>query len=320
MRPGLFAGALALDAIVGDPAWLPHPVRAMGAAIACCDAYARDCGLRERPRAGRLAGVLTTAGIVTGTYALAAWSVRGGVRRSWLVELVAAASTLAWRSLLGEADAVARALEEGDLARARGQLARIVGRDTQELDEPEICRATIETLAESLCDGIVAPLLYLAVGGAPLALAYKATNTLDSMVGHLEPPYRYFGWCAARLDDAANLVPARLSAIAIATAAQLFYGTGRSSVRTCLRDAWRHRSPNAGWPEAAMAGALGVRLGGLNAYDGAETRTATLGAEFAAPRLGDVRRAMRIVTGASALVGLAALAVLAVMQRNPRTQ
>lgn len=310
IRTEVFAAALALDIAFGDPLWLPHPVQAIGAAVASCDRFARDRNIREHPVLGRIAGALTTIAIVGASYRIAAALLQRAGRARAAVEAVAAASTLAWRSLIAEVAAVEAALVAGDLVRARERLARIVGRDTDDLNESEIARATIETFAESLCDGVVAPLCYLAIGGAPLALAYKAANTLDSMIGHIEPPYRFFGWCAARLDDAANFVPARLSALAIAAASPLALGDSSQSLQICLRDARLHRSPNAGWPEAAIAGALGVRLGGRNTYEGVEVQAPVLGGEFRAPGPQDLRHARAVVSLAAALLAVAALAVL----------
>ena len=310
IRTDIFLAALVLDIAVGDPTWLPHPVQAIGAATACCDALARDAGIRERALLGRVAGVFTTLAIVGASYTAATSLLRHAGKARSALEVTLAASTLAWRSLMAEAASVEGALIAGDLVRARERLARIVGRDTDALHASEIARATIETLAESLCDGIVAPLCYLTIGGAPLALAYKAVNTLDSMIGHIEPPYRAFGWCAARLDDAANFVPARLSALAIAAAAQFAGSSSSQSLQVCGRDARLHRSPNAGWPEAAIAGALGVRLGGRNSYDGVELQAPLLGAEFRAPVAEDLRRARQLVSLAAALLAVAALAVL----------
>ncbi len=312
IRTGTFVFAVALDATAGDPAWAPHPVRAIGAAASLCDDAARLLRIRELPVAGRVAGTITAAAIVAATYAVSVRALSGVHLSGRILEVMAAGSTLAMRSLLSEAAAVEQALRSGDLQRARLRVARIVGRDTQALNETEISRATIETLAESFCDGVVAPMCYLLLGGAPLALAYKAVNTLDSIVGHIEPPYREFGWFAARLDDFANYVPARLSACAIALAAQFRHGAGIRSLKTSLRDAPLHRSPNAGWPEAAMAGSLGVRLGGTNVYDGRAVNCAHLGAEFPNPDARDVRTAMNLVTLASSLFVAAALAVLLV--------
>jgi len=187
---------------------------------------------------------------------------------AFAVSLYLAASTLATRSLLDEARAVRRFLVNGDLPSARKQVARIVGRDTQEMNEAEVTRAAIETLAESASDGIVGPMFYLAIGGVPAALAYKAVNTLDSMIGHRGKPYEFFGKCAARLDDVMSFVPARLTALLFVPVAWTLNLDWHGAWRIMRRDGAKHKSPNAGHPEAAMAGALGVRLGGTNFYDG----------------------------------------------------
>ncbi len=226
----------------------------------------------ETPRSEFVAGLLLTVFVVA-TFGLGSWCLLFWLR-GWspvvaiAVSIYLAASTLATRSLLDEARAVKRFLMRGDLEAARLQVARIVGRDTQDLDESEVTRAAIETLAESASDGIVAPMLYLAIGGVPAALAFKAINTLDSMIGHRGERYEYFGKCAARLDDVANFLPARLTALLIVLSAWTMRLDWQNAWRIFWRDGAKHKSPNAGRPEAAMAGALGVRLGGTNSYDG----------------------------------------------------
>jgi len=211
--------------------------------------------------------------IVIGTFGFGSWIVLLWLRGlnptlASVVLVYLAASTMATRSLLDEARAVRRFLLVGDLPSARQQVARIVGRDTQELDEPEVTRAVIETLAESASDGIVAPMFYLAIGGVPAALAYKAVNTLDSMIGHRGKHYEFFGKCAARLDDIASFIPARLTALLLLCGAWTLHLDWRGAWRIMRRDRAKHKSPNAGVTEAAMAGALGVRIGGTNFYDG----------------------------------------------------
>jgi adenosylcobinamide-phosphate synthase len=222
-------------------------------------------------------------------------------------------TTIAIRDLLCESANVRAALEANDLARARTQVARIVGRDTHDLSYGEIARATIETLAESLCDGIVAPLFALAVGGAPAALAFKAASTLDSMLGHIEPPYTDLGYASAKLDDVLCWLPARIAALAVVAVAPVAGGRIDVAFATLRADGRRHASPNAGRPEAAMAGALGVRLGGTNAYDGALVHAPELGAGFAHATIGDVRRAERVTLAAAALCALAALGLRAML-------
>jgi adenosylcobinamide-phosphate synthase len=191
-----------------------------------------------------------------------------------------------------------------------------VGRDTAHLDETEIARAVIETLAESACDGVVAPLFWLAIGGVRCAMAYKAINTLDSMIGHPEPPYRYFGRAAARLDDVANWIPARLTALAIAAAAGLHSLDAGSALRIWRRDGSKHASPNAGQSEAAISGALGVRLGGVNSYDGRQHVSPILGAEGRGATLRDAKSAWSLVAVVSLLAFGAALATMAFRSRE----
>jgi adenosylcobinamide-phosphate synthase len=224
-----------------------------------------------------------------------------------LVEIWLGSSCLATRNLLDEAAQVLRTLDSGDLVSARQQLGRIVGRDTASLDESEICRAVIETLAESLSDGIIAPLFYFALGGVPMAIAYKAVNTLDSMIGHRDAKYFYFGRVAARLDDLANWIPARITAILICVASAVVSGRalGLQAGRVWLRDGSHHASPNAGQAESAMAGALGVRLGGANCYGGDRIVTPYFGTEFAKPNRSQGNQALRLVTLAS-MLGFAA--------------
>ena len=314
-RAALIGAAATLDALLGDPPALPHPVRAMGTLIGGLERAARTW-TKSTPARERIAGIGTVIAVVGATFLsvrfLLAISGEPGTPRRRAFEILGAASTLAWRNLIDESFSVLTALEAHDLPRARILLARIVGRDTEHLTPSEVARATIETLSESACDGIVAPLFYLTLGGIPLAFAYKAVNTLDSMIGHPEVPYRDFGRFAAKLDDSANFLPARASAAVISGAAQLLYGSGKRAMHTALRDGASHRSPNAGWPEAAIAGALGVRLGGINRYAGIAQEAPFLGAEFGAPDACDVRRAIEIITLATVLATAASMLISAI--------
>ena len=292
MRPSHFAAAYALDLWAGDPESLPHPVRLIGAAVSAGE---RRLRVQGTPTEEIRRGGLLAAAIISGSWLAARLAVRTGA----LAGILLGWTALATRSLLDEASAVLHALDSEDLPLARLRLARIVGRDTACLDETEVSRAVVETLAESLCDGVIAPMLCLAVGGAPLAIAFKAVNTLDSMIGHREPPYLYFGRIAARLDDAAAFIPARIAALSIVVGAALTGYNARHAFSVWLRDGHRHPSPNAGRPEAAIAGALGVRLGGMNYYDGEPAPKPMLGFDGRQPSRRDVRAAMRIVTAAS---------------------
>jgi adenosylcobinamide-phosphate synthase len=294
------AAAWLLDWIAGDPEWLPHPVRLIGRCTQTAEALLRWPG--QSAKAELVAGAALTAGVVSVSYLATAkamaWAQRIGCGA--VTELLLAWTCLASRNLIDETLAVIRAIDQPQLARQR--LARIVGRDTHALSDTEVFRALIETIAESACDGIVAPLLYMAIGGVPLAMAYKAANTLDSMIGHADQRYFYFGKAAARLDDVANYVPSRLTALAIVAAASMDSKTsGLSALRTWYCDGGKHKSPNAGQPESAMAGALRVRLGGENTYDGERVTAPLLGAEFPQPMVHHAKRALRMITAVSIL-------------------
>jgi len=298
----LILAAYGLDIAIGDPHGLPHPVRWIGAAVKHGESIARR-RFDATPQGERLAGALLTAAVIGATATAAVLTLRLARRADRRIgratEIVAAASALATRDLLTQARSVLVALRANDLPCARTRVARIVGRDTDDLDAAGIARAVIETLGESTCDGIVAPLFYLACGGASTALVFKAVSTLDSMIGHHEAPYRHFGTAAARLDDLANLVPARLSALVIAFVAPLYGGALRGALTCVWRDARKHRSPNAGFPECALAGALGVRLGGPSRYHGIVVDTPPLNPAGRTPNVHDISKAIGICALAS---------------------
>jgi adenosylcobinamide-phosphate synthase len=258
-----------LDLAFGDPRWLPHPVRGIGRLAGISERLLRTTRLPLR-----IAGVVFWTVVTGATAGVVYLTVRiGGSLASvyWIYSL------LACRDLDVEALRVIRALSRNDVAGARRCLSWIVGRDTQTLEEPEIVRATTETVAENLSDGVIAPLFYLAIGGPVAMAAYKAINTLDSMVGYRNERYRDFGWASARIDDVANFIPARLSAALVWAVALLPSFSARRSLFITLRDAAHQPSPNSGFPEAAFAGALGVQLGGLNYYQGKPSYKAPLG-------------------------------------------
>jgi len=274
-----FLAVVLLDVVLGDPRWLPHPVRLMGGVIVRCEELTfLFC---QSPKTKRLAGVVLALGLSCGVYIIVRELIQSmdslNETLGLITWIVLGYTTLAARDLWGHATRVYRAMTEEGLPAARLALSQIVGRDTANLSESDIVRATIESVAENSSDGIVAPLFYLALGGPPLAMAYKAVNTLDSMIGYRNARYQDVGWASARLDDLVNWIPARLTAVAISVAASWRLGRGEASWRICWRDAGRHLSPNSGWPEAAMAGALGVQLGGVNQYGGLLEERATLG-------------------------------------------
>lgn len=270
-----FLAAAVLDAVLGDPRRLPHPVRWIGRLVSLLERLAfRWCHAGWLRPAGALL-VLTV--VVPGT--AGAWllpAVPDGPARSLAVVYLTFA-LLALGSLDKEAREVVTALEREDLPGARRRLSGIVGRDTEELNEKEIMRAVTETVAENLSDGVIAPLFYLAVAGLPGMVAYKCINTLDSMIGYRNERYRDLGWAAARLDDLANFIPARLTALLVLLAGALLGLSASEGWRVVRRDAPTQPSPNAGYPEAAVAGLLGVRLGGANRYGEAVVQKPFLG-------------------------------------------
>lgn len=311
-RSVLLPAAYLADHLAGDPEWFPHPVRLIGTVISCGESQLRRPG--QSSTFELLSGASLTIAVVGSSYWVTAALVRSAYRRSYLlgnaVELLLAWTCLAAHNLEQEATAVTDALQAGDLPRARTRLARIVGRDTENLDHQNISRAVIETVAESASDGIMAPLFYMALGGVPLAMAYKAVNTLDSMIGHADRKYFYFGKAAARLDDAANYLPSRLSAAALVAASALStQADAQAAWQIWKRDGAKHKSPNAGQPESAMAGALHVALGGDNTYGGERLSSPRMGSEFSPPTAGKVVQAIRLVSAAS-LIGLGFAVVL----------
>ena len=286
-----------LDILIGDPRWLPHPVRGFGWLAARLENLCRSIGLPPR-----IAGALFWLIAVSLAAAVIAVSI-AWLPRPWIV-IYWIFAVLAIRDLELEAALVVRALRAQDLCDARRLVGRIVGRDTAGLDESEVVRATIETVAENLSDAIVAPLFYLAIAGPVGMGVYKAINTLDSMVGYRNSRYREFGWASARTDDLANLIPARLTAVLIWCCALILRYDVRRSVTITLRDARRQPSPNSGYPEAAVAGALGIRLGGLNYYGGVPSRKEFLG-DPVRPLSADLFPKLRaILYGCAALMAL----------------
>jgi len=265
-----------LDLIAGDPRWFPHPVRLMGKGISFLEWILRRIVPWER-----LAGMVLVILIVGASFVLTNEVV--GLARDFnpllgfIVSGLLIWTTLSIKDLAAHAKKVFYPLQGGDLTRARQNLAMIVGRDTKDLDESEVVRACVESVAENTVDGIVSPLFFAFIGGAPLAMAFKAVSTLDSMVGHKTERYLRFGWASARLDDVANWIPARICAVLMPLAA-LFCDHGfRPAWRIVWRDHAKHESPNSGIPEAAMAGALRVRLGGSSCYDGERSEKPFIG-------------------------------------------
>lgn len=313
----MFAGFL-LDLLLGDPHWMPHPVVGMGKCISGLERLLR----RRFPATPK--GELAAGTVLAGVLSLGTLVLSGGIL--WglgklhpvlriLLEVIWAWQALAMRDLRQESTNVYQKLTEGTLEEARSAVGRIVGRDTGGLDGAAVTRAAVETVAENCSDGEVAPLFYLALGGVPLALCYKAINTMDSMVGYKNEKYLYFGRAAARLDDVANWVPSRLAALLMILAAFLTGKNGRAAWRVWRRDRRNHASPNSAQTEAAMAGALGVELAGPAWYFGQLYDKPTIGDPLRPIEPEDILRANRLLylCGTLALfllVGVRALACL----------
>ena len=308
----VFIAAYLLDALLGDPVWLPHPVVAMGRAISGLECLLRR--LFPNTNSGLLAaGCVLAALLPVGSFCVAAGAVFLAGRVHPLLALALNAfwggQCLAVRDLRKEAMAVYACLKQNDLPAARKAVGRIVGRDTAALTTEGVTKAAVETVAENFSDGVFAPMFYLAIGGAPLALAYKAVNTMDSMVGYKNDRYLYFGRAAAHLDDAANWLPARLSGLLLILAAPLCGLSGKEAFRIWRRDRRNHASPNSAQTEAACAGALRVQLAGDAYYFGKLVHKPTLGDPLRPVEAEDIPRACRLMTTGS-LLGLILLAGL----------
>jgi len=309
--------ALALDLAAGEPPEILHPVCWMGKAVALTEKVARRAARAGGggPQAMKLAGAVTAVTLTSGVY-LGSRAVLKFLPGRWrgFSEAVLLYTALAAHSLGRTASGVDAGLAQG-VAQGRDAVSHMVGRDTTGLDEDGIARAAVESVAENANDGVVAPLFYGFIGGAPLALAYKMVNTLDSMVGYRDERYRDFGWAAARLDDLAGFIPARLTALAAVMASPALGADPRGAVKVWLSESGGHASPNAGVCEGAFAGALGVQLGGVNSYGGTVEPRATLGTGLRPAGRGDIRRAVGLMYGAVAVAAAGGTAVSWALRR-----
>ena len=270
--------AYLLDLIFGDPRWLPHPVRGMGKLTEYLEKKLRG-SISNQILSGAVLAITVVGLAYLGSFFAIRLAEQINRWAGFAISTVLIFTALSSRSLSKEARSVYQSLKSGSIKDARKKLSLIVGRDTQVLNEDEIIRATVETVAENSVDGIISPLFYAALGGAPLALAYKAINTLDSMIGYKNERYLYFGWFSAKLDDIANYIPARLSILLVPLASLILRKRPLNTLCTILRDGKKAPSPNAGIPEAAFAGALGIQLGGVNYYQGKKVSKPILGVE-----------------------------------------
>ena len=277
-------GGFVLDALFGDPAWLPHPVVYMGKAISKLEKFLRP-RLPKTPQGELLGGAIVAFCLPVGTFLLAGLVCWGAARLHPLlglaVQMFWCGQALAARGLVQESTNVYKELKKPDLPGARKAVSRIVGRDTAELTAEGVTKAAVETVAENASDGVIAPLLYMLIGGAPLALTYKAINTMDSMLGYKNEKYLYFGRVPAKLDDAANYLPSRLAALLWVAAAAFTHNDAKGAWKIWRRDRRNHASPNSAQTESACAGALGVQLAGPAYY---------FGEYYAKPTIGDALR------------------------------
>lgn len=292
--------AYVLDLILGDPRWMPHPVRGIGWLIRTAEKY-----LRKNFRNLRIAGVLLAVFVIGAAYLAAKfiiWDfglIHPGLKTIASIILIYFAISI--KDMKGRAEKINEHLEKSDIEGAREQVSHIVGRDTRELDSEQIVRATVESVAESTVDGIISILFYAFVGGPVLVWVYKAINTLDSMIGHKNIYYREIGWFSARLDDIFNYIPARISAIIIPIASYTLRKGFLNSLKTVVADGNKNPSPNSGVPEAAFAGALRVQLGGLNYYGGIPVHKPYIGQSYNTLRRKHIKEAVELMYVSSAV-------------------
>ena len=295
-------GGFVLDALFGDPAWLPHPVVYMGKAISKLEKFLRP-RLPKTPQGELLGGAIVVFCLPVGTFLLTGLVCWGAARLHPLlglaVQMFWCGQALAARGLVQESTNVYKELKKPDLPGARKAVSRIVGRDTAELTAEGVTKAAVETVAENASDGVIAPLLYMLIGGAPLALTYKAINTMDSMLGYKNEKYLYFGRVPAKLDDVANYIPSRLAGLLWVAAAAFTHNDAKGAWKIWRRDRRNHASPNSAQTESACAGALGVQLAGPAYYFGQYYPKLTIGDALRPIEPEDILRANRMMYVAS---------------------
>lgn len=304
--------AYVVDLAFGEPGWAPHPVVLIGRLIAYLDKQVFDENLGWAQK--RYMGVVVVT-FVVGISASVTWGIvylatlLNGIA-GFVVSILLISTTIATRGLMDSARDVAMSLAKNDLAEAREKVGRIVGRDTENMKRRDVVRATIESVAENSVDGVIAPIIYALIGGAPLAMAYKAVNTLDSMIGYKNERYIDFGWAAAKFDDMVNYIPARISVLILAIAALLVRKDALKAIRTAIRDGRNHASPNSGLPEATVAGAFGLKLGGTNYYDGVPRESGFIGDGKGAITEKNINEVIWLIFVASAVTLLLSRAII----------
>lgn len=318
----IIAAAYAIDLAVGDPRFIPHPVRIIGGAVHVGDKVLRRATKSYDAQWQKAAGAALVLLVLWATFTLTTLVTRYMPKSETSLDAIISTAAIIWltsttlatRGLVCAGRRVIREVKRGNIDVARKKLAMIVGRDTSALSEEKILAASIETVAENASDGIIAPMFYFALGGLPLAMAYKAINTMDSMLGYRNEKYRHFGWAAARLDDAANFIPARATGLLISAAALFIKrADARKAFAMMRRDGRKHTSPNSGVPEAAMAGALGVRLGGPSSYGGKVLIKPYIGDDDSELTVTKAKTAV-ILTALTSLIGFAITLALAALE------
>ena len=312
--------AFGLDAVFGDPHYSWHPAVLIGKLIALLERQFRR-GLPDTPQGQMAGGALLAVTVVTVSTAVPAVLLHVASRISkklaWMLEIFFCYQLLAARSLCDESMQVCSALEQGDTEGAREAVSMIVGRDTEVLDEDGIARAAVETVAENTSDGVIAPLFYMAIGGAPLGFLYKAVNTMDSMIGYRNEKYLYFGRAAARMDDVLNYLPSRISGLLMVLVSRPLGFDGKNAFRIFMRDRKKHASPNSAQTEAACAGALHLRLAGDASYGGKLHRKPYIGDDDRPIEAADIRKANKLMYGASvaALAACVCIRIVAALRK-----
>lgn len=289
--------ACILDLLIGDPRWLPHPVVYMGRFIALLERKLNNekFGRKMRIFWGYCTGILFPIFVFATSYLFFTNDFIKNSTVGFALQVYFASTVIAARSMSEAAKSIWIALRDKDIERARNALSTIVGRRTDSLQENEIARGAVESVSENTSDGIIAPLFYLLIGGIPLALAYKAVNTLDSMIGYKTPRYLDFGRASAKLDDALNFIPARITGLLIVMSSLLLRLNWKNAFLSMIKFAPNHPSPNAGYPEAAAAGSLGIELGGANEYHGKTEMRPVMGFKNRAIRFDDIRLTVNLM-------------------------
>jgi len=304
--------AFILDILIGDPRWLPHPVRIIGKCVELLEKVLRRVFASERLAGVFLAGI-TVAGTYLLTYEIINMFSRFGRIWEFAVSTIIIFFSLSIRDLFKEANGVMKELDSENIGQARERLSQIVGRDTHNLNKQQITKACVETTAENSIDGIIAPLFFAFIGGPALAMAYKAINTLDSMVGYKYGKYLNFGWASAKLDDLVNYIPARIAAVILPMSSYVCGADFLNSIKIIKRDGRKHPSPNSGIPEAAIAGALRIRLGGPSTYKGVVSNKPFIGGQTNEIVTDNIKHTIRIVFVAAVMSVACGITILLII-------